>query len=191
MKLDGSDMEKTIRSSLEYNRLEPSQIPDLDLYMDQIITLFEDKLGDCRRRKNDKILTKSMVNNYSKEKLIRPIKGKKYSREQVLQILLIFNLKNTLSIGDIKLVMGKLMEEGQTVSDLEQIFQPYAGSGETVSSLSDAILDNLRQNYAEELDTVEVVSVLLGLAGLSNYLKRTAEQIVDQYFTSETKEAEK
>ena len=112
MEVNKGSLGKIISSTVNQNRLEPDQIPELDLYIDQILMLFEDKLGETRRREKDKILTKSMVNNYSKEKMIRPMRGKKYSREQILQILIICNLKNVLSIGDIKQVMTLLMEEG-------------------------------------------------------------------------------
>ena len=109
MEIKKEKLEQIINQSANPSRLEPEQIPELELYIDQILMLFEDKLGENRRRENDKILTKSMVNNYSKEKMIRPMRGKKYSREQILQILMICNLKNVLSIGDIKQVMTLLM----------------------------------------------------------------------------------
>lgn len=182
MKTESKDLEQVMQSSMSNKKLEPAQIPDLELYMDQIITLFEDRLGEDRRRENDKILTKSMVNNYSKERMIRPIRGKKYTREQVLQILLIYNLKNTLSIVDIKQVMCKLMEEGQTAEELESIFKPYSGEDEMVTNLYKLIVDSMRLHYSQELDTPDIVSVLLGMAGLSNYLKRTAETMIDYYF---------
>ena len=122
MEVNKGSLGKIISSTVNQNRLEPDQIPELDLYIDQILMLFEDKLGETRRREKDKILTKSMVNNYSKEKMIRPMRGKKYSREQILQILIICNLKNVLSIGDIKQVMTLLMEEGVRSDGLEEIF---------------------------------------------------------------------
>ena len=123
MEVNKGSLGKIISSTVNQNRLEPDQIPELDLYIDQILMLFEDKLGETRRREKDKILTKSMVNNYSKEKMIRPMRGKKYSREQILQILIICNLKNVLSIGDIKQVMTLLMEEGVRSDGLEEIFE--------------------------------------------------------------------
>lgn len=123
MEVNKGSLGKIISSTVNQNRLEPDQIPELDLYIDQILMLFEDKLGETCRREKDKILTKSMVNNYSKEKMIRPMRGKKYSREQILQILIICNLKNVLSIGDIKQVMTLLMEEGVRSDGLEEIFE--------------------------------------------------------------------
>ena len=78
MEIKKEKLEQIINQSANPSRLEPEQIPELELYIDQILMLFEDKLGENRRRENDKILTKSMVNNYSKEKMIRPMRGKKY-----------------------------------------------------------------------------------------------------------------
>ena len=54
-----------------------SDIPNLDLYMDQVITLFENGLKGSKRSEQDKILTKTMINNYSKDKILIPIKNKK------------------------------------------------------------------------------------------------------------------
>lgn len=76
MDMNPKNLEMLIQSAVNQSCLEPEQIPDLDLYIDQILMLFEDKLGDTRRREKDKILTKSMVNNYSKERMICPMKGK-------------------------------------------------------------------------------------------------------------------
>ena len=123
MEIEKTQLEQIIAQAANPDRLEPDQIPELDLYIDQILMLFEDKLGDNRRHEKDKILTKSMVNNYSKERMIRPMRGKKYTREQILQILLICSLKNMLSIGDIKRLMTVLMEEGVQAQGLEEIFR--------------------------------------------------------------------
>ena len=142
--------------------------------------LFEDKLGETRRREKDKILTKSMVNNYSKEKMIRPMRGKKYSREQILQILIICNLKNVLSIGDIKQVMTLLMEEGVRSDGLEEIFEK-----DTVNQLK--LKEGMRENYAEEMDIKALVSLLLSLASISSYCKRVSEAMIDSFFVQDEK----
>ena len=59
-------------------------IPDLDLYMDQLITLFEKHLAPTKRRPEDKLLTKTMINNYTKNKLLIPAQKKKYTVDHVL-----------------------------------------------------------------------------------------------------------
>lgn len=187
MEMNPKNLEMLIQSAVNQNCLEPEQIPDLDLYIDQILMLFEDKLGDTRRREKDKILTKSMVNNYSKERMIRPMKGKKYTREQVLQILMICSLKNMLSIGDIKQVMTILMENGIEAKGLEEIFATNRVNQQKVKESISHILSGLQDTYTDEMDTVEVVSLILGLASISGYCKRISEALIDNFFTGEEK----
>lgn len=187
MEVNKGSLGKIISSTVNQNRLEPDQIPELDLYIDQILMLFEDKLGETRRREKDKILTKSMVNNYSKEKMIRPMRGKKYSREQILQILIICNLKNVLSIGDIKQVMTLLMEEGVRSDGLEEIFEKDTVNQLKLKEGISTIVNGLRENYAEEMDIKALVSLLLSLASISSYCKRVSEAMIDNFFVQDEK----
>ena len=62
------------------SRIELEEMPELDLYMDQVIQLFESKLSSLKRNDDEKILTKTMINNYAKGKLLLPIKNKKYTK---------------------------------------------------------------------------------------------------------------
>ncbi len=182
MEIEKTQLEQIIAQAANPDRLEPDQIPELDLYIDQILMLFEDKLGDNRRHEKDKILTKSMVNNYSKERMIRPMRGKKYTREQILQILLICSLKNMLSIGDIKRLMTVLMEEGVT-----GLQEPPDDRDNQQSLRQDVevIIQHLHSDYAEQMDTTELVSLLLGLARISNCCRRASETIIDRFFVQD------
>lgn len=98
------------------NQISLEEIPDIDLYMDQVIQLFENKLGDTKRSEDDKTLTKTMINNYAKGKLLMSIKNKRYSKEHIILMSMIYNLKGTLSINDIKSSLDKIVssldEEG-------------------------------------------------------------------------------
>lgn len=108
-------MEETKQPPLENlfvrSVLPSQQVPELELYMDQIITLIQQGLSENRRSEDDKILTKTMINNYSKDKLLKPIKGKKYSKEHILMMLLIYHLKKNLSITDIKCFLDTMAKE--------------------------------------------------------------------------------
>lgn len=188
MEIKKEKLEQIINQSANPSRLEPEQIPELELYIDQILMLFEDKLGENRRRENDKILTKSMVNNYSKEKMIRPMRGKKYSREQILQILMICNLKNVLSIGDIKQVMTLLMAEGVQAKGMQEIFEKDRENQKELKESINVMVDRLKQNYDEEMDTMALVSLLLSFAGIAAYYRKTSEAIIDRFFIEDTKE---
>ena len=182
MEIEKTQLEQIIAQAANPDRLEPDQIPELDLYIDQILMLFEDKLGDNRRHEKDKILTKSMVNNYSKERMIRPMRGKKYTREQILQILLICSLKNMLSIGDIKRLMTVLMEEGVQAQGLEEIFRNDLDNQQSLRQDVEVIIQHLHSDYAEQMDTTELVSLLLGLARISNCCRRASETTIALFF---------
>ena len=94
-------------------KIDQDMIPNLDLYMDQVITLFEDKLTHTKRYKEDKLLTKTMINNYIKDKVLMPASKKKYTKEHILLMILLYDLKQVLAIGDIKHLFGILIEDGK------------------------------------------------------------------------------
>ena len=92
------------------NFITLEDIPDIDLYMDQVIQLFENKLGYLKRNEEDKILTKTMINNYSKGNLFMDIKNKKYSKNHIILIILIYELKSVISIPDIKVAFNNIVK---------------------------------------------------------------------------------
>ena len=112
MTFDTSDMLKSIFdtfSGLDYIR--PEDIPNIDLYMDQVTTFMEEHLKKTRRHPGDKILTKTMINNYAKNDLLPPPTKKKYSREHMLVLIFIYYFKNLLSITDIQALLKPLTEK--------------------------------------------------------------------------------
>ncbi len=111
MAISNEALDQIVSSVLSDEDMRVEDIPNLDLYMDQIITLFDEKIRRAPAA-DGRVLTKTMINNYSKDGLIKPIRGKKYTREQILQMLVIYNLKQTLSIGEIKQFMQELYGEG-------------------------------------------------------------------------------
>src|SRR5690554_4718562 len=100
-------------------------IPKIDLYMDQVIQLFENKYGETKRNDDEKILTKTMINNYAKAKLLFPIKNKKYSKEHLILISLIYQMKGALSIKDIDDVLNGIKGETTEAGALEQFYQAF------------------------------------------------------------------
>lgn len=90
--------------------VDPDEIPNIDLYMDQVTTFMEDHLGALRRTENEKILTKTMINNYAKNRLLPPPKRKKYSKDHLILLLFIYYYKGVLSLQDIQTLLGPLTE---------------------------------------------------------------------------------
>jgi len=85
--------------------IDSDSIPNIDLYMDQVTTFMEEHLSVTKRFDDDKILTKTMINNYAKNDLIPPPIKKKYSKEHILILLMIYYYKSVLSINDIEKVL--------------------------------------------------------------------------------------
>ena len=114
------------KDALREEDLSAKEIPAIDLYVDQILNLVAEKQKEGSERYYDRQLTKTMINNYSKDGLITPVKGKKYNKEQIVQILTIYTLKNTLSIGEIKrLLDGAYAIEGFAGDDLIALYDRY------------------------------------------------------------------
>ena len=72
-------LSELLETVLHDRDITPDAVPSLDLYMDQVLTLFNEGLQENKRHPGDKLLTKTMINNYSKEKILLPVKGKKYT----------------------------------------------------------------------------------------------------------------
>lgn len=96
-------------SRIDYIKLE--DIPNIELYMDQITTFMNTQLEASKRYPNDKILTKTMINNYTKNDLLPPPVKKKYSKEHILVLIFIYYFKNILSINDIQNLLAPITEK--------------------------------------------------------------------------------
>ncbi len=110
-----SDMKKAILSLLDklngIDYISPESIPNIDLYMDQITSFMDDQLEMSKRHEDDKLLTKTMINNYTKNDLLPPPVKKKYSKEHVLCLIFIYYLKNILSISDIHTILNPIIDK--------------------------------------------------------------------------------
>ncbi|MCD7866935.1 MAG: DUF1836 domain-containing protein [Clostridiales bacterium] len=110
-------------SGIDY--VKPEDIPDIDLYMDQVTTFMENHLASTKRHEDDKILTKTMINNYAKNRLLPPPEKKRYSREHLLIMIFIYYFKNILSINDIQKFLGPITEKyfkSDTDRDMNYIY---------------------------------------------------------------------
>ncbi|MGB4658392.1 MAG: DUF1836 domain-containing protein [Mobilitalea sp.] len=88
----------------------PDDIPNIDLYMDQVTTFMDSHLKSSKRYSEDKLLTKTMINNYTKNELLPPPNKKKYTKEHMFLLIFIYYFKNILSISDIQSIFNPLTE---------------------------------------------------------------------------------
>lgn len=112
MTIDEKDLLNSILNSLSnIDFIKPEDFPNIDLYMDQVTTFMDTQLSDCRRHPEDKVLTKTMINNYAKNNLLPPPVKKKYSKEHMLALIFIYYFKNILSIGDIQAILNPITDK--------------------------------------------------------------------------------
>ena len=112
MTIDTNDMLGSILKSLSnIDYVKPEDIPNIDLYMDQVTTFMDAALSHSKRYPDDKILTKTMINNYAKNDLLPPPIKKKYSREHMLMLVFIYYFKSVLSITDIQSLLKPLTDK--------------------------------------------------------------------------------
>ena len=97
-----ADDKSILKSILEHisgmDYIKPEDLPNIDLYMDQVTTFMEDQLASTKRHDDDKILTKTMINNYAKNNLLPSPEKKRYSKDHLLMLIFIYYFKNILPI---------------------------------------------------------------------------------------------
>lgn len=179
------ELQNLIQETLNDTDVHAEEIPPIDLYIDQIITLMDEKYSSVKRHESDKILTKTMIHNYRKEGLIKPIKGKQYSKEHIVQMLIIYAMKNSLSIQEIKDVFCTIYNDPNFNG--ESLISGYERSlkvKEKQRKLLPSYLENLFEDENIEVSNSEdLLTLLLNITFMSGYLRRIAEQIIDEYFT--------
>ncbi|OPD38266.1 hypothetical protein AL714_04855 [Clostridium botulinum] len=177
----------------EFNDIKLSDIPDIDLYMDQVTTLFDMKLESLKRDKNDKIMTKTMINNYAKGKFFPAVKGKKYNKEQIILLEIIYNLKQSLSLLDIETVLTPIMEsihkEENKFPPVEELYGTFLSIKEIqlkdfyeeFNKLRDIIKEKSEKLQGEDKQLKELVLLILTLISKANMEKRMAEKLIDNF----------
>ena len=174
------DAQMLLKHSEKNKALHPDDIPALDLYMDQIIALMHAYLGGEGEREP---LTRTMIHNNSKAGLISPVKGKKYSKEHILQMLVIYSLKHTLSIAQIKRVLNGVSACGVHEKELAQCFEMQLARRDAITQEMTDYMMRIMQKTDMKLDTPEdTLSFLLTLTDITDTLSNFAAAIAEQGF---------
>lgn len=194
MTLDTGDLINSIMQSLgRISFIKPEDIPNIDLYMDQVTSFIDSRLKNTARfQDKERILTKTMINNYAKNDLLPPPVKKKYNKEHVLLLIFIYYFKNVLSINDIQRLLNPIVDryygkaedmdiasiysealklgEDQVEALKKDVMEKYAQSKETFSDIEEG----------EEKDSLQLFSFLCMLI-LDVYVKKLLiEKIIDE-----------
>ncbi|EDT73732.1 DUF1836 domain-containing protein [Clostridium butyricum] len=191
--MNNFDINNYINSQKSSTNINLDDFPEIDLYMDQVIQLFESKLNYTKRNEDDKILTKTMINNYAKGNLLMKIKNKKYTKEHMILIGLIYNLKGALSLTDIKTMFDPIIEsfskdEDYPLYDIYESFLKIYDSNLENFDISSTNISNhvneLIKNKDEKLgDFEEKFLLVCAFVSMSNLYRRMSEKIIDECFS--------
>ncbi|MBP7402492.1 MAG: DUF1836 domain-containing protein [Clostridia bacterium] len=110
-----------IRDLQTESMTEWERLPDIGLYMDQVLTLVERQLSTYRRGGEDRMVTAAMVNNYIKDGLVPRAESKKYAPTHLALLLMIGTLKQVLSIPDIR----RMLSSSQDPASAERLYTRF------------------------------------------------------------------
>ena len=191
------------------HHVHAGSLPSLDLYMDQVTGFMEEHLASMKRHPEDKALTKTMINNYAKNKILPPPVGKRYNKNHMLILLLIYYYKSMLRLSDIRPVVDPLAENyfslhskprltdiyeeifsfanGEMQSLVEDLEKKFRTANSSFSEQDPAFAD-LEEQEREQLQSFSFLSLL----AFDVYLKKQLmEKIVDRMEDSQKKRKRK
>lgn len=145
------------------------KIPDFGLYMDQVITFME-------KYYPEKPLTKTMINNYTKDNILFPTIKKKYTREHIMILSVVQVLKKTLSLPEIKVLLEPISAQ-VLAANTENLYRLYEEFYEVQSNH----LMGLAEHFKGQVDdiTKDQEGRLLSYAYLANYFSSLSEDIIE------------
>lgn len=148
MHIDTNDLLESILASFDrIDYVKSQDIPNIDLYMDQVTTFMDKNLRkSARYPEDDKVMTKTMINNYAKNDLLPPPIKKKYSKEHVLVLIFIYYYKGILSINDIQTLLQPITSQFFQTEDDFNIASIY----DEVFGLEKEQIDMLKKDVMEK-----------------------------------------
>ena len=193
MKLDKQDMIKSILDNLSaIDYIKTADIPNIELYMDQVTTFMDSHMASSKRYPDDKVLTKTMINNYAKNHLLPSPNKKKYSKEHILMLIFIYYFKSFLSISDIQALLTPLAdkyfqkEDGLNMEDLYN--EVFGMEKEQVEYLKNDLMEKYQtasQSFADADDKDREFLTMFSFICLLSFdvymKKQLIESIIDSF----------
>ncbi len=155
MTINNDDLLNSVIASLgRIDTISLDEIPNIDLYMDQLTTFMDERLKKTTRHpETDKILTKTMINNYAKNDLLPPPVRKKYSKSHLILLIFIYYLKSILSINDIQTLIEPLKERFHVSDDELNLSKIYSTAYELQNKELSPVIEDLKTKYEMALET--------------------------------------
>ncbi len=180
-----------LREISNTQHIRPGDVPDIDLYMDQVTHFMDEHLKNTRRYENDKILTKTMINNYTKKKLLPHPTKKRYTKEHLLLLIYIYYFKDYLSLTDIRTILSPIMDsffQKEDTISIEDIYtETYHLSADRIQAACRDIMDawHTASNSFEDCpddsrDTLQIFSFICMLSFDIYLRKQVIVKLLDE-----------
>ena len=173
--------------TLDECKIELAAIPNINLYMEQVLTFLNDELDQYKRDSKDKIYTKSMINNYVKSHVLSKPDNKKYTPNHVIELLLIFYLKQTLSLDDIQVLLEYSLEN----NNLKEIYSSYlkhtTDESLNINEEINNYINKLQNDGALKNDETKALVLIGILTAKANAYKMFSEKLIDNLKSSNDK----
>ena len=178
--------------------IRPSLLPNIDLYMDQVTTFMDEHLQNSKRYEDDKILTKTMINNYAKNNLLPAPEKKKYTKEHIMVLMFIYYFKNILSIGDIQSILNPLTDRyfanGKDLNlekIYEEVFSLEKGQIEQLKETLTKDYERAGNTFTEESEEDKEFLQLFSFICMLSYDIYIRKQIIEKIVDTMPKQSEK
>ncbi len=109
----------------EYRAPRWDSMPDIDLYMDQVLVVLDKYLSVFKEKEDDKVVTAAMINNYVKQKITPAPVNKKYTRYHIAFIYVVCVLKNCSNLSDICNGINIIMEGRHTAEAFDMFCSAF------------------------------------------------------------------
>ena len=183
----------TIDEYVSKGKIKANDFPDMEIYMDQAETFLNRELNIYRKSEKDKVITKTMIGNYVKHNMLpRPV-NKKYSRDHLILLTLIFYMKGTFQMEEIEKIVKPLIDNYNSEFDdkidlsslYEGILEVQASEQEALARNVDAMINDIKYRLKEtELsddDMLELFMLIVNLSMKADAQKFLAHKLLQEY----------
>ncbi|MBO4990902.1 MAG: DUF1836 domain-containing protein [Firmicutes bacterium] len=177
-------------------RILPGDFPDMELYMDQAAMFMNKKLAIYQKSDDEPVMTKAMISNYVKHDMLPKPNKKKYSRDHLAMLTLIFYLKGVLQVQDIENLMKPLIDNYNSEFEEQFDFLKLYGGIENLYSVQrdkaaeevyqdiDHIKKILSKYENADDDATELFMLICLLSMRADAQRYIVQKLMDEYFTA-------
>lgn len=186
-------IKNTIDDYVAKSKIEEESFPDMEIYMDQAETFLNKELGIYKKNEKDKVITKTMIGNYVKHNMLpRPV-NKKYSKDHLILLTLIFYLKGSFQMEEIEKIVKPLIDNYNSAFDekidlsslyegiLEVQAKELASLPKSISDMMEGIKYQLRENELSDDDMLEIFLLIVNLSMKADAQKFLAHKLLQEY----------